>query len=100
MSTATRHISVPRMEADPTVRAEIIADAREMLDWLEAHPHVPLWAHGMRIQWTAGTRDGVERLAARMDGPEVTHCTAAHLATKWFGRAAYVAYAPNLDVAP
>ena len=46
-------------------RKQVIADLREMLDWLEAHPDVPLDRYSARLRYSiGGTQDETGRRAA------------------------------------
>lgn len=87
-----------RHQASPEVRAQTIADARELLDWLEANPAIPMRAWGLEVLVGADGREQVEDLALVM-GVTATTTTSAHRAIKRFGLASYVAYAANLEVA-
>lgn len=91
--------TMPRTTAGPATRAAIIAKTRELLDWLEKNPEIPLRKWGHEILVGADGRDAVEDLADAM-GVTAEHTSSSHRAIKPFGAGvAYVAYAQNVDAA-
>lgn len=96
--------------ADPQQRDQILDDARKLLDWLEAHPDLPITATGIEVSLSISedTDDAeteeLQRIAAaagvditnvrgKTAGPDDTHRYAVYQIGKVRYRAAAVAAA-------
>lgn len=80
-------------------REQIIADGRAMLDWLAAHPEVPLPDYGgVEVHFNIGDDDTtgpalIAGLAAQIDGEHEVSPEGHHRAFRTWGTARYkVAY--------
>lgn len=89
---------VPPTEA--STRASMIAGLREMADWLEANPAVPVGAHcSLRLQYSTGTytpnltadRAEVDRVAALLDAKPYRDGTHYGVEKKFGGNVTYLA---------
>ena len=82
--------------SDQERRKQVIDDLREMLDWLEAHPDVPLDRYGARLGYSiSGEQDErghrtVADIATALDSTVKTSGS-HHRATRSWGVATYEA---------
>jgi hypothetical protein len=90
-----------RTEARGVHRDEFTSGLRQLADFLDAHPEVPVWVHGAEIHWFPKgecQRAEVDRIAEAL-GERPEQVLSAYQVKRTFGPIAYVASARDSQTA-